>query len=263
MMKNPNIWNTVIFFVIWACGCSAYASNIGYITLSNQVARKTELNVVANNVANVKTPGYEMDGVVFSPINKKATNRKDNSFVYSDGFYSAEGLGPLQRTGNPLDIAIEGGGYFKILTPNGPRYTLNGSMVISQDNVLVNAYGAPYAGRDNAPILLPEQIGSLEINQNGVIYINDEEVGSIGVFTFPQKFSLVKEGNNVYYSKTGDILVEDPRIISGSIRGSNVNSAKSMTELIELERAVSTTNSLMSDINNLERSAISKMTNVR
>ena len=257
------MYKVILSLIVILCSMCASANNASYITVSNQVARTTELGVVANNVANVSTPGYEMDGTIFSPINKKATRRKDNSFVYTDGAYSAEGPGPLKQTGNPLDVAIAGDGYFKILTPGGPRYTLDGAMIVSSNNVLVNVHGMPFASIDNQPMLLPEQYASVEISKDGTIYVDGEEIDTIGAFTFPNKFALVKEGNNVYYSKVGDILVNEQKIMSGFLRGSNVNSAKAMTELIELERAVATTNSLMSDINNLERSTISRMTNVK
>lgn len=238
---------------------SAYATNAGYITLSNQMARNIELNVVANNVANANTPGYEMDAVIFSPVDQKASKNKTNSFVFPDGSYNSELQGAIKATGAPLDIAVAGNGYFKILTPTGPRYTLNGSMTPNNDGVLVNAQGFPFVSLDNQPIILPEQYQFIEITPDGTVYVDREDIGKIGVFDFPNKFALVKEGNSMYYSKAGDIPIEDAQIITGAIRASNVNAARSMAELVNLQRVTSFNNSLMSDLVSLERNAIQKM----
>lgn len=250
---------SIIFILVVGVNASVYATNAGYITLSNQMARNMELNVVANNVANASTTGYEMDSVIFAPVDQKASRNKTNSFVFPDGAYNSENQGAIKLTGGVLDIAVSGNGYFKIITPAGPRYTLNGSMIPNNDGVLVNAQGLPYASLDNQPIILPEQYKYIEIVADGTVYVDREDIGRIGVFDFPSKFALVREGNNMYYSKVADIPLENAQIITGAIRASNVNAAKSMAELVNLQRVTSFNNSLMSDLVSLERNAIQKM----
>ncbi|MES2215522.1 MAG: flagellar hook basal-body protein [Pseudomonadota bacterium] len=249
-----------LVFAILISASSAYANNAAYVTLSNQMARTTQLGMVANNVANVSTTGYEMNDVLLSPVDAKASKRKTNSFVFTDAEYLSENQGPLKSTGRPLDLAITGDGYFKILTDNGDRYTLDGAMMPNRDMVLVNAHGMPYASVDNQPLILPATFTTLDIGEDGTIYADKEAIGQVGVFTFQNKSSLRREGKNLYFSTAGDAAAENAVIVSGMLRGSNVNSAKAMSELIDLQRSVSATNSLMSDIISTEKTAIAKMT---
>ncbi len=252
------LWFLLLSLFSWIL--PATATNASYIALSNQMARTMELNVVANNVANTNTPGYEMDSVILS--NAKAPllrQKKDVSFVYPEGAYNSADQGPIKLTGAPLDVAIDGRGYFKILTPAGPRYTLDGHMIPNKDGVLVNVHGMPYSNREGQPIILPENYSMIDIVGDGTVYVDREDVGQIGVFDFPSKYALMREGSNIYYSKVADIAVEEVKIVRGAIRESNVNSARAMADMVTLQRAVSFNNSLMSDLISLEKSAISRM----
>lgn len=237
----------------------AWSNNATYITLSNQIARSTQLNVTSNNVANVNTTGYEADNVIFSTVNSTTIDRKKNAFVYTNGVYRTMKKGSFKNTGNPFDIAVEGDGYFKILTPNGPRYTLDGAMVPSAAGILVNLNGFPYASRDSLPIEIPLAFGSAEITRDGSVYIDNELVGNVGVFVIQNQDAVVKEGDNLFASLDGDQVEEDPRVRNKALRASNVNSAKAMAELVELQRAVSATNNVMSHAMDSERAAINKM----
>jgi flagellar basal body rod protein FlgG len=89
--------------------------------------------------------------------------------------------------------------------------------------------------------------------------VNDEEIDRIGVFGFENNASLIKEGNSLYESKEAGTLLAEFTIISGALRESNISSAKSMAEMVELQRSVGMTNNLMSDIADLERSTIAKI----
>lgn len=92
-----------------------------YITLSNQLAKKSQLAVIANNVANSKTIGYQSDDAVFQTINTKQSKNKGVSFVHTSGLFKNEEPGALKLTNRPLYLAIAGKGYFKVLTPRGER----------------------------------------------------------------------------------------------------------------------------------------------
>ena len=248
----------LILFNFFICAIT-FASNSTYITLSNQIAKKTQLKIVANNVANANTIGYESDSVLFKNIDTKQSSKRYNSFVYLDGSYKGESTGSLKTTNRDLDLAIAGDGYFKILTPRGDRYTLDGSVLINSDYVLVNSEGMPFASRDNVPIILPPEVEDIRVGQDGTIYADGDQVDVIGVFNFPDPSQLIKEGNSLYSSRINDILLDEVTVISGALRSSNVSSAKAMTDMVELQRSSSLTNNLMSEIGDLERSVITKI----
>lgn len=250
----------LVFVSTICCFSKAYSTNSTYITISNQIARKTQLDLVANNVANANTVGFEEDSPIFKNIDTKQTSNRSNSFVHADSMYKSGLAGNLKITNRPLDLAIGGEGYFKVITPRGFRYTLNGSMIINSEYVLVTSDGNPFASRDNQPIILPVDYKNIQIAKDGSVYADGIVVDVIGVFTFRNKNLLSKEGNNLYSAQVNDILIdENVAIVSGALRSSNVNLANVMTQMMEAQRSSGMTDNLLSDLANLERSLLTKI----
>ena len=115
----------------------ATANNASYIALSSQIARKTQLEVVSNNVANSNTVGFEQDAILFRNANLKQNSKRNNSFTWAETTYRTGDKGGIKVTNRPTDVAIGGEGYFKVATPRGDRYTLDGLMLINNQGVLV------------------------------------------------------------------------------------------------------------------------------
>jgi flagellar basal-body rod protein FlgF len=251
----------ILLFIFFLEAIEVYASsNAFYITLSNQIARRRQLEVVAHNTANTNTIGFEADSVLFNKYDIKESKKKRNSFVLDTATYRSEDQGALQRTNRPLDIAIIAEEcYFKVQTPRGNRYTLNGSLFINNQGVVVNGKGNPYLSPDNQPIVLPENIVQFQISQDGLFLADGEEVGQIGVFLIPEKYALVKESDGLARSKAPDIVAEEYMILDNTLRMSNVNPTKSMTQMVELQRSIGMTSTLMSDLNDLQKSALQKI----
>lgn len=248
-----------VFAILILLSQNVIAGNAAYIALSNQIARKEQLEVVANNIANVNTIGYESDNVLFRNVEVKQQSRYSNSFVKTNGTYKSFEQGTLRMTNNITDLAIVGDGYFKILTPRGERYTLNGSVIINNANVLVNHQGYPFANLNSDPITLPDNLQNIYISKDGVIFINNEEIDTIGVFSIESKNQLIKEGNSLYISQIPAIISNNFTVVSGALRVSNVNSVEAMQDMLELQTSAKVTNSIMSDIVDLEKAAISKI----
>lgn len=253
----------VLFSLIFLSQFDIYAHNIHYINLSNQLSRMRELDVISNNVANSDTIGYEEDNVLFKKFDVKQNKNRYNSFVHTDSLYPSDNVGALKNTGNKTDIAIIGHGYLKLLTPNGDRYTLNGAMIINNENILVNHMGYPYSNQDNEVITLPEEFQTIEIVESGAIYVDDEEIDVIGVFDFTNKVNnLIKEGNTMYKSLSDAFLREENyTIMSGVLKESNVNSLTAMTKLLEMQRSVTMSNSLILETTSMEKNLITKLLN--
>ncbi len=237
-----------------------YANNASYITLSNQIARKTQLDMIANNVANSNTVGFEQDNLLFRAIDVKQNTRRNNSFAFAEATYRNGGSGAIKVTNRPTDLAIGGEGYFKVATPRGARYTLDGSMVINNQGVLVNMNGFPYLSADGAFIEIAEDFQTIEVASNGAIFVDDEEISIIGVFGFDTRDPIIKEGGNLYAIQGGDILLEEFTIISGALKSSNVNPTLAMAQMVEMQRSFGLTTDVMTNINETENSAINKLT---
>lgn len=237
-----------------------FANNASYITLSNQIARKNQLNVIANNVANINTVGFEQDGIIFRNVDVKQNAKRSNSFVWTETTYRKGDPGGIKITNRPTDLAIAGEGYFKVATPRGFRYTLDGSMLINNQGLLVNSSGYAFQSPENAAIEIPADYQNIDISADGTITVDGEQIGQIGVFGFAEKDPIIKEGGNLYSIKGADIVLEEFTIISGALKASNVNSTLSMAQMVEMQRSYGITTDLMSNVNETETSAINKLT---
>jgi flagellar basal-body rod protein FlgF len=238
---------------------STFANNSVYINLSNYVAKNLQLQTASNNIANQNTLGFEEDNMLLGAHRKEMKNRQRNSFVAPKANFLTKEPGGIMYTNKNLDVAILGDGYFKVLTPRGPRYTLNGNMQLNNDGILVTINGYPYLDQDNQPITL-EAGTEVHINGNGTIFANQEEMGRLGVFLIEDKTKLIKEGNNLYRAQINDTIIEDVQILSGALRKSNVDSYRNMTNVIEINGSIKATNTLMKDAFALEKRAIEKIT---
>lgn len=238
----------------------AFANNSSYVTLSGQIARKRQLEVVANNVANANTVGFEQDNLVFRAVDVKQNSRRANSFAWTETTYRSGDPGALKVTNRPTDLAIVSKGYFKLATPRGFRYTLDGAFMVNNQGVLVNAAGFPLMTPNNTAIEIPIDYREIQIGSTGSVFVDGDEIAQVGVFDFDTKDPIIKEGGNLYSIQGNDIPLEEFTLVSGSLRESNVNSALAMAQMVEMQRSYGIVTDMMSNIADLEKSAVSKLT---
>lgn len=252
-------YKLLIFLLIYSIG-DALANNSIYINLSNNVARKEQLKTIANNIANMYNAGYEADELLIGEYEKPQNTLKNNSFVAIKRSYINHA--PLNRkvTKRPLDIAVSGG-YLKVLTPEGPRYTLDGHMYCNAEGVLVNHAGHPYLSFEDQPLIIPSDANHLEIaiNQEGRIYTPAGFFGQIGIFNFENGASLVKEGSGLYRADTGEVRAEKFSVASHSLGLSNVDTVRSTQQLSELQRSREATTEMIRMIYKLQHNSINKL----
>jgi len=187
------------------------------VGLSRQMALARELEVVANNVANLNTNGFKSDQSLFEeylmPTARQnqfpdATDRQ-LAHVIDRGTWRNMGQGAIERTGNPLDVAIDGNAFLVVQTANGPRYTRDGSMKINGAGQLVNNAGDPILGQ-NGPITFQQTDHNISITADGRITVvegsntSQEGVrGQLSVVSFAQPQQLQKDGQNNYLDPSG------------------------------------------------------------
>lgn len=193
------------------------------------VAQKDALDVIANNLANVGTNGFKRDCVAVSTFRGilAECQAAEVAVVCPDA-----SQGPLQSTGRPLDLAIEGDGYFCAQTPDGVRYTRNGAFQISQNRDIVTSSGHLVMGRKGA--INVGNSAQVEVTSDGRVFKDGAEADQLRVVTLPED-SLVKSGDSLFDS-TGAAREGEPQIRSGFLEKSNVSVVSEMIAMISATR---------------------------
>lgn len=221
----------------------------GYISASGASVQLRDLDVVANNLSNVGTPGFKRSQSVFRAVLEGAVQDREgnhapgaagSAFVSTDQVGSDFGRGGSERTGSPIHALIDGPGFFEIETARGLRYTRAGNFVINRDGFLSTPSGAPVQG-EGGSIVIPD--GNAQIEGDGsVIDSNGNLLGLLKVIDFEDRQSLEREGQSLFKAAQGEppIEVETANFIPGSVEGSNVEAARELASMVILQRAFET-----------------------
>jgi flagellar basal-body rod protein FlgF/flagellar basal-body rod protein FlgG len=218
-----------------------------YSALAGAVSREQSLANTSHNLANVSTTGYKRMLVSFESILRgEQQTSQANGINYNriKRTFSDFSPGPLKDTGNPLDLAVQGPGFFKVLGPNGPLLTRNGAFVVDQDGALRTQNGYPVLNQGDAPIELGEAArGTLSINGFGVISSidaqgNREELDQLAVVDVDNPAGLQRREQAAFAvgENAREQPVEEPAIVSGSLEIANVNMVEEMAQMVDSHR---------------------------
>jgi flagellar basal-body rod protein FlgF len=197
--------------------------------------RRYEL--ISNNLSNVQTPGFKKDAPVFHQVFSEALTPSLTA-LSSDSEISQTlfSQGEIQRSGNLLDLAIEGEGFFKIKTPEGIRYSRNGNLRLTQEGVLVQSNGFPVLGKNGEITLKGSKVA---VEKDGTIKVDGETQDQLALVTFADLKGLLKQGKSLFKLETEqeEKAAEGGQILQGAQEGSNVNSMEEMVQLIDALRS--------------------------
>ena len=247
------------------------------IGLSRQTVLRRELDLVANNIANLNTTGFKSDGAVFAEYLQSGARDggftagdRRMSFVQDSMTWHDLSQGGLQQTGNPLDVAIEGDGFLVVQTPRGERYTRNGALQISAQGQLVTATGEAVLG-ENGPVQFAPNDRDIVINPDGSIRVRegsantDSSRGRLRLVSFANPQRLLKDGATKF-SAPADMQPAPPtagtRIQQGAVEKSNVRAVVEMTRMIELTRAYGEVAGILQQQGELRKNAIDRLADV-
>ncbi|OWU83189.1 flagellar basal-body rod protein FlgF [Oceanicola sp. 22II-s10i] len=243
--------------------------NTTYVALSQMTALERQLDVTANNLANLNSDGFKSERVLFESYLYEDTGAEvgdGTNFVLDRGSYVDERQGALTRTDNPLHVALMGKGWFGYQLPDGSTaFGRDGRFVMDQQGNLMTMTGAQVLDEGGGPIALPPDIGSsLVISPDGTISTNDGgAVARIGMFDLPDLQSYERMGNGLYVAPQGAVGVPQQEAateaVQGSIEASNVDPISEVTRLIMIQRAYQRAADLIDSEHSLKKDMLSRL----
>lgn len=229
--------------------------------LSLQTATFRKLNVVSNNVANASTKGFKGQEVLFQNYITDEGNNKKLAMVSDVGSFDNKEMGSFTVTNRPLDIAIQGDGYFVIDTPLGTRYSRAGNFYVNQDGVLSTADQHPVLSADLQQITIPTSAKNISFTSSGAIVVDGEETQTLAVANFEPDNFLEHVGNGKYKASTDSVPASGYQVLQGMLEEANVKSVTELKTLIDVQRSAGLISEFINSVGELERNSISKLTN--
>lgn len=236
------------------------------VGLSAQQVLQKRMDTTANNLANMTTAGFKVEHLVTREISEKPATAADNptDIAFADAWMLQRDFSPgsLERTGNPLDFAIEGEGFFAIQTPGGEAFTRDGRFQLDEQGRVVTRNGDPVLG-DGGPITIDPLGGPISVSREGSITQDGTVVGTLRVSNFATPAALEKIGSNLWRATDEQPqAATNSRVVSGFVEGSNVNAVLELTEMIEISRAYTSVAKMISQSDDLRGSSIEKLARV-
>lgn len=256
-----------------------------YAAVNGALRTEMRQSVLANNLANVNTTGYKEGNITFDsfmtkpgveqfplpvdsfmglrgpgdipfPFSNPATNAYSVTYPRADGTHTDMAQGALRKTDNPLDVALEGDGFFVVNTPGGRHYTRDGSFSINNQGELVTKEGFPVLGNGGASLVIGQE--GVEIGNDGTISNKNGPVGQLMRVGLPIE-QLERVGSNLYKApQEQEIPLNniEGKFLQGFLEGSNANVIRGMTQMIETNRAFENYMQMIKALDGLDGQAI-------
>jgi flagellar basal-body rod protein FlgF/flagellar basal-body rod protein FlgG len=220
-----------------------------YAAYTGLMGRMQALDLAANNLANAGTTGFRAQQDYFSGVmaggmdqdgsaDASQVGQSVNGFGVLGGDLLDMSQGQLTMTGNPLDFALQGQGFFAIQTKNGTRYTRDGSFTRSSTGVLQTSEGEPVLDANMKPITIPS--GTIHAGADGSISVATADgnaiVGKLGIFDFSDRSALQAEGTNRFSADGVKPVAGDASVVEGSVEGSNESAIEGTMQLVLVQR---------------------------
>jgi flagellar basal-body rod protein FlgF len=216
--------------------------NSTYIALSGQTAREHQMEVLANNIANLSTPGFKGEKMMFQEyLTKPADGSDPSSYVVSQGNSRDMSQGNLTHTGNPLDVALNGDGFMTVTTPSGNQYTRNGHLQIDSQGEIVTSAGFVVQGDGGSPIVIPSGAASITIGKDGTVATEKQTIGKIAVVNFDNPQALAESQGGLYSTTQAPTPANGTTVEQGTIEEANIQPVVEMTKLMDAAHQVGLT----------------------
>jgi flagellar basal-body rod protein FlgF len=230
-----------------------------YVALSGQFARDQEMAVMANNIANMSSPGFKAERMMFSEYLAQTPAGNAISYVTQSGNNHDMSQGPLSQTGNPLDVALNGDGWLAITTSNGTSYTRDGHFQLDAQGELITSNGNLLQGDGGAPIVVPPNSGTITIAPDGTVSTLQGTIGHIPVVAFANPQAMTAEANGLYNTTEAPQPVTNTQIMQGALEGSNIQPVLAITRLMNAAREMTAAKNFSDAENTRLKTAIERL----
>ncbi len=216
--------------------------NTSYIALSRQAALWRQLDVVAGNLANMNTPSYKNEQMMFREylVDTRSSDKllgTKLAYVQDFGLLRDTRAGALQETGNTLDFAMANDdGYFQIETEGGMRYTRNGRFRVDENGMLVNAAGYAVMGQGDSPIIFAPNEVNISVAPDGTVSTENGVVAQMKVVKFEDQQMMRKVGDSLYETNEQPQELTNPQIAQYMVESSNVQAVSEITTMTKILR---------------------------
>lgn len=229
-----------------------------YIALSRELALFRDMAATTNNISNANTTGFQAEKIIFSQLLEKDNNLGDkNTMAFANDVSSYRYVqdGALRATGNPLDVAIQGSGYFMVDTPLGKRYTRGGNFSLDANGTLITPEGFAVMDNSGQHIEFSPDAQDIQIGQAGNISVDGADFATIGVAQFENPQLLTQTAGGLYKSEVEPIIgdADTVKIAQGMLESANVQPVLELTHMIDVSRRVSDTAKYIETIYDLQR----------
>ncbi len=208
-----------------------------YVAVAGARSQSDALEVIANNVSSAGTVGYRAERVSFGEALATAQS-PDTRFVSVNGTKMDTSQGAFRDTGNPLDLALVGDGYFGVQTPRGARYTRAGDFRLDDEGRIVNSSGFAALDSNGGSIGVPAGTSEVRVDGTGAVFADGQELGRLMLAQFAQG-SMSREGSNLFVAKQKPLQGADgaqPKVVSGSLEQSNINVVRGVVDMVRVSR---------------------------
>jgi flagellar basal-body rod protein FlgF len=259
-----------------------------YTAVSGAIAQSAKMDTIANNLANVNTPGFKRDSQIFkeylSAYEKEPTTITvprvpasiesfydmqggDKSYVDLAGTATDFTQGGLKQTGNSLDLALEGDGFFEVLTPEGVRFTRAGSFTVDNQGRVTTKQGFPVLkegvpGTDPTSRFIQTTGGQVSVGDDGQLFENGTQVGKLSIVNVSNKEALQKIGSSFYGLRTNipaETTNGNAKVIQGFVESSNVNIVSEMSDMISATRTFESTQKAIQAYDEMQKKLVNEV----
>ncbi len=246
------------------------------VALSRMSTMSRQMDIIANNIANVNTTGFKAARMYFSEYVQDA-GEDSISYVYDYGTVRDYSTGALEFTNNPLDVALDSDGFFVVQTPDGQRYTRNGhfrldeqrQLVATADNEVEETIERRLVTTDGYPVMSAEgdavviaNAETMEISPDGVIKVSGAVVNRLNVVNFENPQALQQAEASLFKTDEVPVPAETSKIVQGALEVSNVQPIVELTQMIEIMRSFQASQKLIQDNDEAIRRAIQTIAGV-
>ncbi len=244
-----------------------------YTSATGMAVNEARMDTLSNNIANVDTTGFKRDERIMESFPELVLSRMEQgrrseeigelgSGVGIDESFTDYSQGNIQKTNSPMDLAINGDGFFAVETPEGVRYTRNGDFVLDSDGMIVTKQGNPVLGEEGPLQVLPDE--QVQVDSNGTVYSGDLEVDDLEVVDFVDANDLEQLGNGMFAQGEADqIEADDYTIEQGFLEGSNVEVVREMVDMIQASRHYETNQRVITAQDETLQQAVNEISSLR